>query len=468
MQLKYFQTHKSKDLLIFSGIAFMIWAVFFVLDFNGLYGQDSHAYLAYSKELSKSFSTGVAAPPFFWPKLYPLLGALLHFSGLTHLLALKLISFVALISAVTISYRLCLRLFGTSSILYFIIGGFTQIYFVRSGYLVMSDMLAAALCLLVISCFFAYKNEQQTIYLLGVILAALAAVFVRYAVVPLLALPVLLTFVDWLKSMKRFIQLSISIGATILLVIVVYFNNQLIQETLYQLGDWSLKHAFSRTIASRDGIAVNTVPNSLYVFGNFFHLGYFSFGILLVPFYKHLTNQSKWILVFCAVYLFFLVGLNMQNYRFLLLTHLPIWIALFPAFKAMIQWSKKGAYLIITSWIVLNIGFACYSFSKTLKAHRLEREVVASIKKHSKNESIYSFFVDQSFPSYGITNKVHNFFMEDYSQFETGALVVFNEQQFKQQWKGHRVMNNWNRLCASKELDTLEVLTDNWIIYRIH
>lgn len=103
-----------------------------------------------------------------------------------------------------------------------------------------------------------------------------------------------------------------------------------------------------------------------------------------------------------------------------------------------------------------------------MKVNRLEQEVVSSIKKYVKNESIYSFYIDQSFPSYGINNKIHNFFMEDFSKFETGAFVVFNEKQFQEQWKNHRVMKNWKRLCASEELDTLEVLSDNWIIYRIH
>jgi 4-amino-4-deoxy-L-arabinose transferase-like glycosyltransferase len=463
----YFQTQKSKDLLIFSAVAFLIWIVFYVLDFNGLYGQDSHAYLAYSKELSKSIATGVEAPNFFWPKLFPFLGAILSFLGLSHLHALQLISFVAIIAAVTISYRLCLRLFGTTSILYFIIGGFTQIYFVRSGYLGMSDMLAAALCMLVFSFFFAYKKDQQTPYLLGLILAALAAVFVRYAVVPLIALPLFITVIYWVKKMNRSLQALIVTGVLVITGIVVFYNNHFIQESIYRLGDWSFRNAFSRTIIAKDGINQYTVPNCLYVFGNFFHLGYFSFGIALLPFYKHLTRESKWLLVFSGIYLFFLLGLNMQNYRFLLLTHLPIWIALFPAFKSFINWSKKGAFLIVLSWGMLNVAFAIFSFSKTFKAHRLEREIVSEVKTHLKNEAIYSFFVDQSFPSYGINNRVYNFFMEDYTQFEKGALVVFNEQQFQEQWKGHRVMKNWNRLCATNDLDTLEVLTDNWIIYRI-
>lgn len=467
MQLKYFQTHKSKDQLIFSGIAFMIWAVFIVLDFNGLYGQDSHAYLAYSKELSKSFSTGVAAPPFFWPKLYPLLGALLHFSGLTHLLALKLISFIALISAVTISYRLCLRLFGTSSILYFIIGGFTQIYFVRTGFLVMSDALAAALCMLVISAHFAYKEERKTRYLIYLILGAGAAVFVRYAVVPLVILPVMLTCFKWIKTQVRFVRFVFVLMTIVCAVFVVIWNNQFLQESIYRLGDWSLKYAFSRTIESRDGIVINSVPNALYVFGNFAHLGYFAIGLLLIPFYRNLTNQSKWILLFCGVYLVLLLGLNTQNYRFLVLTHLPVMVAVFPAFKAFVEWLNKKAIFVLITWVLFNGMFAVFSFSKTLKVHRIEREVVKEVKKHLQHESIYSFYVDQAFPSYGIENEVHNFFMEDYLQFETGALVVFNNQQFCEQWKGHRVMSNWKRLCESKDLDTLEVLTDNWIIYRI-
>jgi hypothetical protein len=45
--------------------------------------------------------------------------------------------------------------------------------------------------------------------------------------------------------------------------------------------------------------------------------------------------------------------------------------------------------------------------------------------------------------------------------------MVFNETQFGEQWKNHRVMRNWNRLKELHHLDTLQRLTDNWYIYRI-
>lgn len=99
--------------------------------------------------------------------------------------------------------------------------------------------------------------------------------------------------------------------------------------------------------------------------------------------------------------------------------------------------------------------------------HRFEKQVATELKSIERGEPIYSFFVDQSFPSYGIRNEVHNFFMEDYFRFEHGALVVFNEQQFASQWKDHRVMKNWERLTQQYQLDTVRKLENNWIIYRI-
>lgn len=82
---------KRWGFFVVSGVLFIIFQ--FILDFNGLYGQDSHAYYQYSLKL-KAMLQGSENDLgfFFWPKLFPFLGAFIGLTGTPVLLILQLIS----------------------------------------------------------------------------------------------------------------------------------------------------------------------------------------------------------------------------------------------------------------------------------------------------------------------------------------------------------------------------------------
>ena len=440
-----------------------------LIDFNGLYGQDSHTYLRFAKELKTEWLTGTKAASFFWPKGYSAAGASLSLTGLSELWSLRIVSLVALTASLLLARSIIRFVWNKDGSLFLMLGAATQIYFVRAGFLVMSDMLTACLILAMIYAYLRYLKGLSIRWIVGVFFFATLAFFTRYACVPLLLIPVIHTIIRWLKQQTFFLRvgtLAIAIGVAL---VFIYWNNNLLMESAYRLGNWSVRHFFALEFVSRDGVTVNTVPNVLYIFGNFLHFGFLSIGVLLMPFYKSLDKNSYRLLFIAGIYLLFLGGIETQNYRFLVVTHLVVLIALFPAFEACLTWMKKRrlSVLLIIGTVLFNCAFGVYSFRKTLAAHLLEKEVVMAVKAEAKHEPIYSFYVDQSFPSYGINNRVHNFFMADYDTFEKGALVVFNETQFSEQWKNHRVMRNWNRLKANHDLDTLQRLTDNWYIYRI-
>ena len=123
--------------------------------------------------------------------------------------------------------------------------------------------------------------------------------------------------------------------------------------------------------------------------------------------------------------------------------------------------------LFVVGVLFFNTTFFIYSFTKTYVVFQLEKEVVEELKKIESDAPIYAFYVDQSFSSYDIKNEVHNFYMEDFSKIESGSLVIFNEEKFAEQWKNHRVMQNWKMLTTNYQLDTLATLSDNWQIYLI-
>lgn len=439
------------------------------IDFNGLYGQDSHTYLSFAKQLKAEWIGGNEAASFFWPKGYSASGAALSFTGLSVLWSLRIVSLLSLIGSLVIARSIIRFVWNKDGSLFLMLGAATQIYFVRAGFLVMSDMLTAVLILAMIYAYLRVLKTSSVRWLLAVFGFATLAFFTRYACVPLLLIPVGHSVIHWLKRQTTIVRICILAMLSGLAAVFVYWNNNLLIESAYRLGNWSLGHFFAMEFVSRDGIAINTVPNVLYIFGNFLHLGFLSIGLLLLLFYRSLDKNSYRLLFIAGVYLLFLGGMETQNYRFLVISHLVVLIALFPAFDRSFEWLKKHKLTIVfvIGVVLFNLAFGVYSFRKTLAAHRLEKEVVMAVKAEANHEPIYSFFVDQSFPSYGINNRVHNFFMADYDTFEKGALVVFNETQFKEQWKNHRVMRNWNRLKAQCNLDTLQRLTDNWYIYRI-
>lgn len=50
-----------------------------ILDFDGLYGQDSYEYLRYTKALHFYFKTGIPPGDYFWPLFYPIIGSIFSF-----------------------------------------------------------------------------------------------------------------------------------------------------------------------------------------------------------------------------------------------------------------------------------------------------------------------------------------------------------------------------------------------------
>ena len=454
-------------LLVFFLAGFCVY-VFGIEGFNGLYGQDSHAYLKYAKELQAFMLRGESTKEFYWPILYPLIGALIGLCGLPLIVVMQGISFASFVLILFVLNKIIRLLYAKDGTLFIILAAATQVYFLRGGFLSMSDMLGALFVLLVVYKFLNWNKQKRFIHLFFIILFAVCAFLTRYPSVTIIA-PIIL-YVAWYYFSKwsALYKVVFSVVAISLIVVVAIFNNQFYSVGLNVFKIWKFRNWVSFSLSGRDGEHILTIPNIMYIFGNLFHIGYLSFGVLLIPFYKKL-KINRVLLACILLYAFLLIGLNTQNYRFLLLVHPVVLIVIFPAFIALWEWLKKKglSVLFVVGTLTFNIAFFAFSFSKTLKVFSTEREVVQEIIKLKTNEPIYSFYVDQSFPTYGVTNEVRNFYMEDYMQFESGALVVFNEAQLKDQWKNHRVMKNWNRLKANYQLDTLAAFNSNWKVYRI-
>jgi len=412
---------------------------------------------------------GTTFGDFFWPKGYPFSGAILGLSGIPIDWCLRLISLGSLLGTLFYTRKIIQLLTGKDANLFLIVAAATQVYFVRAGFLVMSDMLCCFFSIVAFYQYYRFIQQQRTRHALLLFAFTAAAFFTRYPSAALLIIPCLhVSYMRFRSSTIAFRILFIIVGV-LSIGTVLFMNQSLINESVYRFSNWNVMYAFQLTVQSRDGIETHTVPNIFYIFGNFFHFGFLSVGICLIPFYKHLKKQPI-LLASIVLYLILLVGLATQNYRFLVIVHPLILLFLFPAFDALWNWltNKRLHILFIGGVLFFNSALFYFSFRKMYNAHQTEKEIVLRLRSLNDQQPIYSFYVDQSFASYCIQNEVRNLFMKDYYHFNKNALVVFNEPLFSKQWKGHRVMQNWNRLKNSTKLDTLVVLKSNWIIYRVN
>ena len=444
-------------------------ALFF--GFNGLYGQDSHEYLRFTTTWKLSGLNPELIAEFQWPIGFPLAGILLSYMGIPLLWSLNSVSVLAAVGTLVYTNKIIKHVYGKSGRMWLILGAATQVYFIRGGILVMSDMLCCFFVVLTYYHSFRYRADKHWHSMFFVVLAATAAFFTRYASVPLLMPPVFYGFYTLFRKGNRVLKV---VAVQVLIALVAVFlwsNNRLLALSGELFGQWSVGNFFSLSVKNADGVYYKTVPNVLYIFGNFFHIGYLAIGALLIPFYAYCKPvfRERVLLIGLVLYLLTIVGLQTQNYRFLILSHPLVLVLLFGAYHKLYKTlaKRKLGTLFIAGILLFNAAFFFYSFRKTYAVHADEKEVTGALRKLNHQGTIYTFFVDQSFPSYGIHNEVKNLYMDSYTDFETGALVVYNPVKFEVQWQGTRVEQNWKYLTTHFALDTVVFLQNNWMIYEI-
>ncbi len=450
----------------------MILAGFLVLqfgfDFNGLFGQDAHEYFRYTKALKLQLSDGIPAGDFHWPKGYPLLGALGSFSGVSVLLSLQLISLVACMGTVLFAQKSIRLLYQSSGALFLLLGAATQVYFLRMGYLVMSDALCAFLVMLAVYTYLQFRKTASLKFLVIFLFASVFAVFTRYASVPIVA--ILLLNILWIYSKKRELWARFSILVLLIgsAVGVLYFNNHALGQIVDRIQEWHPLNLLHRTHGREGRFETNMVPNVVYIWSNFLHLGFLSIGVLLLLWIRKWNFKERGLWVAILVYLAFIGGLELQNQRFMVLTHVPILVLLYPAFEALWFWLKaKKLTLIFAAGVLLfNGGLFYFSFEKTYRVHKMEKEIVAALQPFDDSTPILSFYVDQSFASYDLPNPTQSLW-ESYPDFIPGGLVVFNPTKFETSWRNGSVMQNWELLQKEHTLVVVKELPENWKIYRI-
>lgn len=467
----------KKNFLSYIIPTIIFFAAMFIWKFNGLYGQDSHEYLRYSRSLSLFFSDGKTLNNFFWPVYYPLSGSILSFIKISNILSLQLISLASFLFAIIYLKRILSLVYIDSQekiSLYILITFAVSPIMLVYSQVVMSDML----CLFFITGGFYHsikfeKELQNKDYLLSVMFIV-AAVSTRYVSVVIIIIPAVLI----IKAFVKNFQINTLIFSLLLVIFILIpefilkFDYRSDFLSNVWLKNWNPLYFISARFNTPEGYFTYRFANIVYAFENLFHPAFIFIGIVLIPFIRKRDfeiNVVKQSLLIIILYVIFIAGIPFQNLRFLLLTFPFVIILMYKPFVRLNSYLKNPLIkkLLILSVVVIQLFFYGYMFNNIYKQNKLEREI-SDYLKDFPGRIIYTFSIDPALKSYNVKNPIINLWRQKITVYKNSSFVLFNKEKFGQQWEGKNPMINWNYFEKNYSAKMIKQFEDGWELYEIH
>jgi len=468
------------------GLLFLCLALLcYLLDFNGLYGQDAHEYLRQSRVIFDRLQ-GLPTPvpsrgDAEFAGGYPLAGAILRFLVGDAVWAMQWVSWLSAALGLWVFERLLALLApgarAESRWAYAGLGLVLAPMFFRAGLTSMSDGLG--LLLLLASFFFglrAFENSRTNDAILATAFAALA-VTTRYSLAAIL-LPLGGALLYYLWTKKKWVSI---LGAVLigLVTLMPHFwlktgvaENPLAHSSLEQ---WSAVNFFKNTfVSSNGGLSNYMLPNLLFLL---FPLSHPAFclplsGLFLLFKKTDLVLPTKKILLICmATYLLLLGGMPHQNLRHLLPVYALLLLLLFPAWDRLYCYGFLFFRRLTTGILVVVFALqllCCAKYlSPTLSRNKLEIEVADQLKSVlPPNATVFAFDLDVALRSYLPEVQFHNLWERRYSAFPAGSFMLFNEA-LRPQWQGQNPILNWDYLKENHHLIRRKELPEGWGLWEI-
>lgn len=455
----------------------VLMALITLFGFNGLYGQDAYAYYYYSEAVRGFLNTGQDPGNFFWPVGYPVFAGILSVTGIPVSLAMQMVSIMSLLGIVYLLSRLIGFQHsdsGNQKTVYLFICFCFSPFILKAGVIGMSDLPAAFFVLAAYYTFCLYLKESNVKWALLFGIMASLSVLTRFPSIVLVALPAILIIYWMVKRKKVFHLLALSIMAVLGIMALIRFSDNSLSSLFNHpaLTDWSLFHGLQREFTTMNGHIFYRFPNIVYVAYNWIHPGFMILGLILIFFIRKWDLKIYWVpLAIVGVYALFLIGIPIQNKRFLILSFPFIVLFLYPAFNRLmssrILVRKELRYVLFGLVMLLQFSIFAYYFNQVYQLNRLEKEIAGYVKHHYAGKDIYSFSVDISFRAYGTNNTVLNLYEKKYEVFSEGNLVIFNAGLLENQWEQLNPMVNWKLMNELCELKLLHEFSNGWKLYLI-
>jgi hypothetical protein len=459
---------------------FLLIAFTIATGFNGLYGQDSYEYLRFTKCLSIFIKTGAAPGSFFWPLLYPICGALFSFI-FNPVFALQLLSILSFIGAAIYVDKIIELLYkpdGKTRRVFTFLFFLLSPYLLRASLVVMSDMLAAFFVTASYYYCFKYKAAIEGKYFFWFVTFAMAAIATRYAAIIVLVAPGISIKLNFLRHFKwkAFALSAIAVCTIALPHFLLRYNNPLAFIHHDWVTEWSPTNFFKNTFVTADGNAHYTFYNIVYVFFNLIHPAFCFAGLIFLAIYiiylKENKSASHSVLgISIMLYALFLAGIPLQNMRFLLLSFPLIAVLFFPAYAKLRKYLSDKKNLmngVMVLVILAQLGLFYRVFKPFYRDNKVDKQIATEMLKYP-NTPIYTFSIEGALRAYEVNNEIVNLYnvkLDTVKNLQGDKLVLFNENQFSEEWRGQNPMLNWEYLQKNNKLNKIEELPDGWALYK--
>ncbi len=446
-----------------------------VFNFDGLYGQDSYEYYRYTERLAAFLKGGAFPGDLVWPKGYLFICAFTSFI-LPTALAGQLISITCLYLSFLFLYKTARVLYKDSSFLliYLALSFLLSPYILRLSAVMMADTLAI-LCLSACAYYsISYQRQAKFGQLLALTIWASLGAFSRYAVIVPIVPFVIWAIILWFKQ-RRWSQLCLLVIPALFLIVHLYFEGNGSDFLSHHFIDhWNIANWFKREFVGATDPQLPTanyiLPNLLYYSLGFFHPGFF----FLLPFLLIFLLKNRSFTQFPSVlwisilsYSLFLAGITFQGSRYLSLSYPLLVLLFFPAFADLMKRTKKWKNFVLMAITCMQILLFYRAMQPSYQMNQFEQYTAEVLHKY-EGQTLYSFEVDISLQQRGLQFNYLNLWAREYEEFESGALIVFNEKRFANQYEGKNLMNNWIKVQALHELVEISDLNQGWKLYRIN
>ena len=456
-------------------IPFLLFLVFRLIGYNGLYGQDAFEYLRYTHVIGMFFRNGTLPGHFPWPPVYPALGAI---AGLIipETYALQIISLVSF----GVSIRLMELILGllypekrSDSRRFLILFYALSPFVIRYSTTVMSDGLA--LCFSLASLYFTllFKATSKPRHFLLLSFFLFLAVNTRFSSAVILAIPVFYALRHFVHRFNIWYFILTIAAVTIIFApnILLDLKNPIAIHNQYLAMSWRPAHIFSNTFLNVDGISAYFFPNILFIFSNLVNPGFIFPGLLfLVFFIRNLNIKNSWgpWMTAYLLYSVFIGFFPVQNARYLLFSFPVVLVIYYESWMKLTSLVRKLKNMVIITFLIIlvQVGLIIRAEQPFIENCWITREVALQVG-HYPGRKVYEFNIAMAFPAYGVTNPSENLWSRKIDRFDTGALVVFNYRETEERWKGLNPMLNWETLKSGYRLALLHPMDYGWNIYEI-
>lgn len=438
--------------------------------FNGLYGQDAYAYLEMTSFLHKTVDLD-SSIHFFWPIFYPFIGSIFSIVLNNDLLGLRLVSILSYSLSAFLFSRIIDQLYHAPKFQSLI---YTSLFFVLSPYvfrfstLVMSDMLC--LFLILTSTYYSLKESNKTSIAITFI-AGVLAVSTRYASIFIVAIPLLFLILKLLKQ-RRTVLLFIACLSILLGVIPQLYYKGINPGSLFNHGyllNWSPMNFFMSSFSSTDIMSEsftqsNIISLIINALSPAFCFATFPLVVALFVFRKQLKSTNRMILFMVVTYLIFIVGIPVQNSRYLLLSFPFILILLFPAFNIIVE--KVGRiHLLYGIIIVVQALLTTYAMRNPILWSQEEKVICEKVDTSvSPKVPIYTSGLEGPLKYYMPNHEINGLFVE-FIDFPGHFNLIVDSNQIANQNPELILVKNFKKAFSEFTIIDKKHISQKWTLY---